>query len=150
MKRRDFTKLTGGLLLAASLPSSFARAAEGEFEATSGETVYFRGWQFATDIVQGNVDRYNELYRGHVDYGTITGDYPALMEQSLISKVPLDIIWMDRERRVVEVSADTPPCLKEAAECPSYGGTAESYYVLEVAGGQAAALQLKLGDKLRF
>jgi multiple sugar transport system substrate-binding protein len=93
MKRRDFTKLTGGLLLAASLPSSLARAAISEFEATSGETVYFRGWQFATDIVQGNVARYNELYKGHVDYGTITGDYPALMEQSLISKVPLDIIY---------------------------------------------------------
>ena len=35
------------------------------------------------------------------------GQYTYYMYQV---KIPLDIIWMDRERRIVEISADTPPC----------------------------------------
>ncbi len=93
MKRRDFGKLTGGLLLSAAIPPGLVRAAGSSFDATSGETVYFRGWQFATDIVQANVARYNEQHNGKVDYGTITGDYPALMEQSLMANLPVDIIY---------------------------------------------------------
>jgi multiple sugar transport system substrate-binding protein len=35
----------------------------------------------ATDVVQGNVDTYNKTFDGHVDYATVTGDYPAVMER---------------------------------------------------------------------
>ena len=31
-----------------------------DFSAQSGETVFFRGWQYRTDIVQSNIDRYNK------------------------------------------------------------------------------------------
>lgn len=65
-------------------------------------------------------------------------------------RVPLDIIWLDRERRIVEISAQTPPCLKPPSECPSYGGNQESMFVLELNGGQAAAYGLKTGDRLNF
>jgi uncharacterized membrane protein (UPF0127 family) len=64
--------------------------------------------------------------------------------------VPLDIIWMDRERRIVEISAGTPPCMKQASECPSYGGNQEAQYILELNGGEAARYGLKLGDRIRF
>ena len=62
-------------------------------EAESGESVYFRGWQYKTDIVQDNVDRYNGEQSGKVDYATVTGDYPALMEQNLIAGAELDVLY---------------------------------------------------------
>ena len=31
-------------------------------------------------------------------------------------KIPLDIIWMDQNRRVVEISANTPPCKSASAK----------------------------------
>ena len=38
-------------------------------------------------------------------------------------KIPLDIIWMDPNRRVVEISANTASVpLESARECPSFGG----------------------------
>jgi multiple sugar transport system substrate-binding protein len=60
---------------------------------TSDETVYFRGWQYKTDIVQDNVDRYNNELGGNVDYATVTGDYPAIMETNLIAGAELDILY---------------------------------------------------------
>ena len=33
--------------------------------------------------------------------------------------IPLDMIWMDADGKVIFVSADTPPC--KADPCPSYG-----------------------------
>jgi uncharacterized membrane protein (UPF0127 family) len=66
-------------------------------------------------------------------------------------RIPLDIIWMDHDRRIVEISANTPACLSRSAhECPSYGGHEKARYVLELAGGGAALYGLKVGDTLGF
>lgn len=66
-------------------------------------------------------------------------------------RIPLDIIWMDHQRRIVEISPNTPPCTsKSAHDCPSYGGHEKARYVLELAGGGAAMYALKLGDVLSF
>ena len=45
-------------------------------------------------------------------------------------KVPLDIIFLDSSRHIVEISANTPPCLKKPAECPVYGGHTDEQFVL--------------------
>jgi len=45
------------------------------------------------DVVVSNVNRYNSTNDGKVDYQTITGDYPALMEKALIAKDNLDVIY---------------------------------------------------------
>jgi uncharacterized membrane protein (UPF0127 family) len=66
-------------------------------------------------------------------------------------RIPLDIIWLDQSRRIVEISANTPPCASEsAAQCPSYGGNRPALFVLELAGGLAARHGLKVGDVLVF
>jgi uncharacterized protein len=65
-------------------------------------------------------------------------------------KIPLDIIWLDENRRIVEISANTPPCEKGANECPHYGGKADSRYVLELAGGMARKFGLQEGHQLKF
>jgi uncharacterized membrane protein (UPF0127 family) len=66
-------------------------------------------------------------------------------------RIPLDIIWMDADRRVVEISANTPPCLaKSAKTCPSYGGHENAMYVLELSGGAAAKNGVQVGSVLQF
>lgn len=96
LNRRQFMGRTGATILgttalASGLMATAARAQD--FAATSGEPVYFRGWQFRTDVVQGNVDRYNSTHGGMVDYATVTGDYPQLMEQAMIANNPLDVLY---------------------------------------------------------
>lgn len=65
-------------------------------------------------------------------------------------KIPLDIIWLDRNQTVVEMVANAQPCPGPASQCPSYGGKTSSLYVLELAGGVAAKHGIKVGDRLRF
>jgi uncharacterized membrane protein (UPF0127 family) len=75
------------------------------------------------------------------------GRYPYWMFQC---RIPLDIVWMDSNRRIVEISAGTPPCRGEASTCPTYGGHRDSMYVLELAGGMASRYGLKLGSDIAF
>lgn len=61
------------------------------------------------------------------------------------------MIWMDHDRRIVEMSLDTPPCRSASAtEYPNYGGDFKSKYVLEVNAGIARKNRLKTGDILDF
>jgi len=67
------------------------------------------------------------------------------------TKIPLDIIWMDGDHRIVEMSLDTPPCTeKSAGNCINYGGHVKSRFALEVNAGVASANKLQAGDVLRF
>jgi len=93
MKRRDFAKVAAGATLAFTSGLWQVRAAESDLKARSGQPVYFRGWQYKTDIVQSNVDMYNKTMNGHVDYGTVTGDYPAIMERNLLAGGQLDMLY---------------------------------------------------------
>src|SRR5436305_13604417 len=52
-------------------------------------------------------------------------------------RFPLDIIWMNPARQVVEISPSTPPCPSGGNDCPSYGGHEPAWYVLELNGGEA-------------
>ena len=66
-------------------------------------------------------------------------------------RVPLDIVWMDAEQRVVELAENSPPCKEKSAKaCPTYGGKTISRYALELNAGLAVAYKLKVGDKLVF
>jgi uncharacterized protein len=62
--------------------------------------------------------------------------------------IPLDMVWMDADGRVLFVSADTPPC--KADPCPSYGPESPAATVLEIAGGKAAKEKIGIGSILRF
>src|SRR5262249_32128944 len=62
--------------------------------------------------------------------------------------IPLDIIWMDPDGKVLCVSADTPPC--KAAPCPSYGPETSVASVLEIAGGKAAMEKVVVGSVIQF
>jgi uncharacterized membrane protein (UPF0127 family) len=64
---------------------------------------------------------------------------------------PLDIVWMDHDRRIVEIVPGAQPCTsKKSSECPLYGGHGKALYVLELNAGAAQKLHLKTGDVLGF
>ena len=65
-------------------------------------------------------------------------------------RIGLDIVWMDAEHRIVEMSPDTPPCRGKAATCPSYGGHELSMYVLELPVGSIAEHHLQVGQVIHF
>ena len=65
-------------------------------------------------------------------------------------KIPLDIIFMDDAKRIVEIAADTPPCTSKPSECPLYGGHHMEMFVLELAGGEARRFSLREGQTLTF
>ncbi|GEM_PF-1038519 len=67
------------------------------------------------------------------------------------AKFAVDIVWMDKDHRIVEMSLDTKPCpSKSAHECSNFGGHADSRFVLEVRSGVAAQNGLRMGDRLDF
>ena len=66
-------------------------------------------------------------------------------------KIPLDIIWMDKNRQIVEIVPNAMPCTaKKASDCPLYGGNMTSLYVLELNAGEAVRLNLRTGEVLAF
>ena len=73
------------------------------------------------------------------------GEYPFWMKNT---KIPLDMIWIDSNRRIAHIAHDVPPC--QIDDCPSYPPHALARYVLEVSAGVAKQHGLKDGDVLRF
>jgi hypothetical protein len=65
-------------------------------------------------------------------------------------KIGLDIVWMDGDHKIVEMSPNTPPCLGKAATCPNYGGHVESQYVLELPIGSIKKHNLAVGETVAF
>jgi len=63
------------------------------------------------------------------------------------TRIPLDIIYLDRDLRVVSIAADTPPC--RTRQCPSYPSEGPAQYVLELNAGQAEAIDLDPGEQLQ-
>ena len=67
------------------------------------------------------------------------------------TEVPLDMIWLDENKRIVEIAENAKPCGSiDARDCPTYGGVASSLYCLEMAAGQVIRRGLKVGDQLQF
>lgn len=65
-------------------------------------------------------------------------------------KIPLDILWMDASRTVVEISENTPPCPADSKRCQTYGGKYPAQFILELAAGTVAKHNLRVGNTLTF
>jgi uncharacterized membrane protein (UPF0127 family) len=64
------------------------------------------------------------------------------------TRIELDIIFIGADRRVVGISHRAQPCRTEP--CDRYGPDANAAYVLEIAGGLAAASGFAPGDTVEF
>lgn len=65
------------------------------------------------------------------------------------TKIPLDILYFDNDRKLVSQQRDVPPC-SAGNQCPPYPSNAPARYVLELNAGQAAKLKLRDGAVLTF
>ena len=63
--------------------------------------------------------------------------------------IPLDLVWLDSDRRIVGLSERTPIC-ESANTCPLFDGGAEARFVLELAAGTAEANGLAVGDVVNW
>ena len=70
--------------------------------------------------------------------------YPFWMENTLI---PLDIIWLDENYKVVYIFKKAQPC---GEECENIMPDKAAQYVLELNAGEADRIKIKEGDELRF
>lgn len=60
------------------------------------------------------------------------------------TRIELDIIFIGADRRVVSIARRAQPCVKDP--CPTYSPEGNAAYVLEIAGGLAAAYGFAAGD----
>ncbi len=60
------------------------------------------------------------------------------------TRISLDIVWLDRQARVVHIERQVPPCLEDP--CPTYSPRRPAIGVLEVGGGQTEGL--RTGERL--
>lgn len=62
--------------------------------------------------------------------------------------IPLDILWLDKDKRIVHIEKDVPPCPDEP--CPSYSPRVPALYVLEMKAGSVEERGLNLFDRTAF
>ena len=63
-------------------------------------------------------------------------------------KFPIDILWLDADRKIVHVQEGAPPCTKEP--CAVYTPLRRAVYVVELGSGQARREKAALGEVVTF
>ncbi len=135
-------------LLAGCAKKDEAAAGLTEVRLPGGQVIRAEVMVQAADLIRGMMFRESLAPdRGMLFVHARPGRYPYWMYQCLI---PLDIIWMDSSKRIVEISAETPPCQGDESSCPTYGGNHDAQYVLELAAGMAKKYGLQPGAVIAF
>ncbi len=65
------------------------------------------------------------------------------------TRIALDILYFDDQRKLVSQQRDVPPC-SAGDRCPPYPSSGPAKYVLELNAGQAQKLGLQDGAELTF
>ncbi len=60
----------------------------------------------------------------------------------------IDILWLDRQKRIVHLEHNVPPCKKEPR--PSYAPLVPAKYVLELKAGSIEQRKLKMYERIEF
>jgi len=64
------------------------------------------------------------------------------------TKIPLDIMWLDKKGTVLHIEHNVPICQKLGNSCPRYRPREKAISVLELRAGEAKKLKLHRGSKL--
>ena len=132
-----------GVLLVAMLVSAWAQAGQ--------QAVELGGQRFTVEVAQTDASRsYGLMFREQMDtkHGMLF-IFPDSAPRAFWMKntrIALDILYFDAERRLVSAQLATPPCTRDP--CPSYPSRGAAKYVLELNAGVARGLNLKPGDVL--
>lgn len=86
-----------------------------------------------------------ELDKGMLFVFDEVGNYPFWMKNTLI---PLDMIWMDEDRKVVYVKRNALPCEKDP--CEIINPNANAKYVIELNSGISAQKGIAIGSIADF
>lgn len=117
----------------------------------SGPSVELKGQRFSIEIADNDASREHglmertEMAKDHGMLFVFDDDAPRAFWMKN-TKIPLDMLFFDADRRLVSVQHDVQPCV--ADPCPAYSSGAPARYVLELNAGQSRAIGLSPGDEM--
>ncbi len=131
------------LLCCASLPG-----------CASGLWVEIAGARYAVEVADDDAERARGLmFRDEMpaDHGMLFIHESEAMQAYWMknTRIALDILYFDDERRLVSQQRDVPPC-SLGNGCPPYPSSGPARYVLELNAGEAARLGLRDGMEMVF
>jgi uncharacterized protein len=120
----------------------------------SGSWVELDGHRYQVEIADDDAERARGLMfrdelaadRGMLFIHDELGPQAYWMKNT---RIPLDILYFDSDRKLVSQQRDVPPC-SAGDRCPSYPSEAPARYVLELNAGDALRMDLQNGAELRF
>ncbi len=65
------------------------------------------------------------------------------------TKIPLDILYFNKDRKLVSAQERVPPC-SAGDRCPPYASEGAALYVLELNAGSVELLKIKAGDEMKI
>ena len=120
--------------------------------ASNQPWVELKGQRYSVEVADNHDERTRGLmFRDRLDAGTgmlFVHD----VEQPLAywmknTRIPLDILYFDQDRKLVSVSRGVPPC-SLGNRCPNYPSRGAALYVLELNAGVASEIDVRPGDEL--
>ena len=113
--------------------------------------VCFNDYCFKVEIAKSPKQRAKGLmfrknlgsYKGMLFIFPEEKEYAFWMKNTLIA---LDIIWINKDKKVVHIERNVQPCRKE--KCQIIKPSKKAIYVLEVNAGATDKIGLKVGDEL--
>ena len=121
--------------------------------AKDEQWVQLKGKRYVVEVADDDAERARGLmFRDSMaaDHGMLfvhdSEDVQAYWMKN--TKIPLDIIYFDHDRKLVSV-AHAPPC-SLGDKCPPFPSEGPALYVLELNVGTADELGVKPGDELKF
>lgn len=117
----------------------------------SGPRVVLRGETFQVEVVDTPGDQQlglmfrEELPRDAGMLFVFPGEAPRSFWMKNM-RIPIDILYFDAERQLVNWYDSVPPC--RAERCPGYPSDGPAQYVLEISAGRGRELGVTRGDRL--
>jgi uncharacterized membrane protein (UPF0127 family) len=144
----NFFVRTLGLVLTLCVVTGCASAGSG------AHWVELKGKRFTVEIADDDAERSRGLmFRDELaaDSGMIFIHDDEVPQAYWMknTKIPLDILYFDRSRKLVSASERVPPC-SAGDQCPPFPSTGPALYVLELNAGMVESLGVKPGDELVF
>jgi uncharacterized membrane protein (UPF0127 family) len=128
------------MLLGASLQACAAPPA-GPYVELNGQRITIEVAANDAERAHGLMDR-TSMETDHGMLFVFDEDQPRVFWMKN-TKIPLDMLFFDSDRKLVSVQPNVPPCTQDP--CPGYSSGAPARYVLELNGGQAQKLGVASG-----